>query len=81
MPLWVVRYRIALVTLDLCCIILATIVAYELRFAVTTHSAKSLSYLGIGGIIAVFRFGPLSHEMATQSLSLFMREVAPQFRH
>ena len=40
----------------------------------------ALDRLGIGGIIAVFRFGPLSHEMAVQSLSLFMREVAPQFR-
>jgi len=25
--------------------------------------------------------GPMPHEMATQNLSLFMREVAPQFRH
>ena len=41
----------------------------------------ALDRLGIGGIIAVFRMGPMPHEMATQNLSLFMREVAPQFRH
>jgi alkanesulfonate monooxygenase SsuD/methylene tetrahydromethanopterin reductase-like flavin-dependent oxidoreductase (luciferase family) len=45
------------------------------------EDVAALDRLGIGGIIAVFRFGPLSHETATQSLSLFMREVAPQFRH
>jgi alkanesulfonate monooxygenase SsuD/methylene tetrahydromethanopterin reductase-like flavin-dependent oxidoreductase (luciferase family) len=41
----------------------------------------ALDRLGIGGIIAVFRMGPMPHEMATENLSLFMREVAPQFRH
>jgi alkanesulfonate monooxygenase SsuD/methylene tetrahydromethanopterin reductase-like flavin-dependent oxidoreductase (luciferase family) len=39
----------------------------------------ALGRIGIGGIIAVFRMGPMSHEAATQNLSLFMREVAPQF--
>ena len=36
--------------------------------------------LGIGGVIASFRLGPLPHEAATGSLTLFMRQVAPQFR-
>ena len=36
--------------------------------------------LGIGGVIASFRLGPLPHEAATSSLTLFMRQVAPQFR-
>jgi len=52
-PLWAVRYRIALVTLDLCCIILATTVAYELRFGVTAQSPKAVSYLAVGGVIAI----------------------------
>ena len=51
-PLWVARYRIALVTLDLCCIILATIFGYELRFGLSGR-AGSASYLAIGGVIAV----------------------------
>ena len=40
----------------------------------------ALDRLGIGGVIAVFRMGPMPHELATQSLTLFMRDVAPQFR-
>jgi alkanesulfonate monooxygenase SsuD/methylene tetrahydromethanopterin reductase-like flavin-dependent oxidoreductase (luciferase family) len=36
--------------------------------------------LGIGGVIASFRLGPLPHETACSSLSLFMQQVAPQFR-
>jgi alkanesulfonate monooxygenase SsuD/methylene tetrahydromethanopterin reductase-like flavin-dependent oxidoreductase (luciferase family) len=36
--------------------------------------------LGIGGVIASFRLGPLPHEVAISSLTLFMRQVAPQFR-
>ena len=30
--------------------------------------------------IGTFRLGPMPHEVATESLSRFMREVAPQFR-
>ena len=36
--------------------------------------------LGIGGVIMQFRLGPMAHEDARRSLTLFMREVAPQFR-
>ncbi len=36
--------------------------------------------LGVGGVIATFRLGPLSHEAAVGSLRLFMTEVAPRFR-
>jgi len=36
--------------------------------------------LGVGGVIATFRLGPLPHEAAVDSLRLFMSEVAPQFR-
>ncbi len=40
----------------------------------------ALDRLGVGGIIGTFRLGPMSHETAAESLTLFMREVAPQFR-
>src|SRR5215472_15625713 len=36
--------------------------------------------LGVGGVIATFRLGPMPHEAAVDSLCLFMSEVAPQFR-
>jgi alkanesulfonate monooxygenase SsuD/methylene tetrahydromethanopterin reductase-like flavin-dependent oxidoreductase (luciferase family) len=36
--------------------------------------------LGVGGVIATFRLGPLPHEAAMNSLKLFMAQVAPQFR-
>jgi alkanesulfonate monooxygenase SsuD/methylene tetrahydromethanopterin reductase-like flavin-dependent oxidoreductase (luciferase family) len=35
--------------------------------------------LGVGGVIASFPLGPLSHEVAADSLRLFMRQVAPGF--
>lgn len=52
-PLWAVRYRIALVTLDLCCIIIATVVGYELRFGLGAVSDTATSYLSIGLFIAL----------------------------
>src|SRR5216683_3918751 len=39
-----------------------------------------LDRLGIGGVIASFRLGPMPHEVATDSLRLFMAEVVPLFR-
>jgi len=36
--------------------------------------------IGVGGVIMQFRLGPMAHEAAKRSLTLFMREVAPQFR-
>jgi alkanesulfonate monooxygenase SsuD/methylene tetrahydromethanopterin reductase-like flavin-dependent oxidoreductase (luciferase family) len=40
----------------------------------------ALDQLGVGGVIATFRLGPMPHEVAAASLSLFLREVAPLFR-
>src|SRR6266851_10481143 len=40
----------------------------------------ALDELGIGGVIASFRLGPMPHEVAATSLRLFMTEVAPRFR-
>jgi alkanesulfonate monooxygenase SsuD/methylene tetrahydromethanopterin reductase-like flavin-dependent oxidoreductase (luciferase family) len=39
-----------------------------------------IAELGIGGVIASFRLGPMAHEAAANSLRLFMDEVAPRFR-
>jgi alkanesulfonate monooxygenase SsuD/methylene tetrahydromethanopterin reductase-like flavin-dependent oxidoreductase (luciferase family) len=39
-----------------------------------------LDKLGIGGVIATFRLGPMPHEVAVNSLKLFMQRVAPRFR-
>ena len=44
------------------------------------EAIAEIAALGIGGVIATFRLGPLPHEAAAESLALFMREVAPEFR-
>jgi alkanesulfonate monooxygenase SsuD/methylene tetrahydromethanopterin reductase-like flavin-dependent oxidoreductase (luciferase family) len=44
------------------------------------EAIAEIATLGIGGVIATFRLGPLSHEATTSSLTLFMQQVAPQFR-
>jgi len=44
------------------------------------EAIAEIAALGIGGVIATFRLGPLPHEAAASSLSLFMRQVAPEFR-
>lgn len=45
-----------------------------------TEAIAELDRLGIGGVIATFRLGPMPHEVAVNSLRLFMRRVAPEFR-
>ncbi|TMJ54851.1 MAG: LLM class flavin-dependent oxidoreductase [Alphaproteobacteria bacterium] len=44
------------------------------------EAIAEVAALGIGGVIATFRLGPLPHEAATDSLTLFMHQVAPQFQ-
>jgi alkanesulfonate monooxygenase SsuD/methylene tetrahydromethanopterin reductase-like flavin-dependent oxidoreductase (luciferase family) len=43
-------------------------------------AVADIAALGVGGIIASFRLGPMPHETAAASLRLFMAEVAPRFR-
>jgi alkanesulfonate monooxygenase SsuD/methylene tetrahydromethanopterin reductase-like flavin-dependent oxidoreductase (luciferase family) len=45
-----------------------------------TEAITELDKLGIGGVIATFRLGPMPHEVAVNSLKLFMQRVAPLFR-
>lgn len=44
------------------------------------EDVAALDRLGVGGIIGTFRLGPMPHEVAAESLTLFMEQVAPQFR-
>ena len=44
------------------------------------EAIAELDKLGIGGVIATFRLGPMPHEVAVNSLKLFMQRVAPLFR-
>jgi alkanesulfonate monooxygenase SsuD/methylene tetrahydromethanopterin reductase-like flavin-dependent oxidoreductase (luciferase family) len=44
------------------------------------EAIAEIDKLGIGGVIATFRLGPMPHEVAVNSLTLFMRRVAPEFR-
>ena len=43
------------------------------------EAIAEVAALGIGGVIATFRLGPLPHEAAASSLTLFMHQVAPHF--
>ncbi len=49
--------------------------------ASVAEAMAGIETLEVGGVIASFRLGPMPHEVAAESLRLFMREVAPQFRH
>ncbi len=44
------------------------------------EAMADIDQLGIGGVIASFRLGPMPHETATNSLRLFMEQVAPEIR-
>jgi alkanesulfonate monooxygenase SsuD/methylene tetrahydromethanopterin reductase-like flavin-dependent oxidoreductase (luciferase family) len=44
------------------------------------EDVAGIDKLGIGGIIGTFRLGPMSYDVAAESLSLFFDKVAPQFR-
>jgi alkanesulfonate monooxygenase SsuD/methylene tetrahydromethanopterin reductase-like flavin-dependent oxidoreductase (luciferase family) len=48
--------------------------------ATVAEAFAEIEEIGVGGVIMQFRLGPMTHEDAARSLSLFMREVAPQFR-
>jgi alkanesulfonate monooxygenase SsuD/methylene tetrahydromethanopterin reductase-like flavin-dependent oxidoreductase (luciferase family) len=48
--------------------------------ATVAAAIAEIAELGIGGVLASFRIGPLPHQAAAESLGRFMREVAPQFR-
>jgi alkanesulfonate monooxygenase SsuD/methylene tetrahydromethanopterin reductase-like flavin-dependent oxidoreductase (luciferase family) len=48
--------------------------------ATVAEAFAEIEQIGVGGVIMQFRLGPMAHEDALRSLTLFMREVAPRFR-
>ncbi len=48
--------------------------------ATVAEAMAEIAKTGVGGVIATFRLGPLPHEAAAASLTLFMQQVAPEFR-
>ncbi|MBE7194200.1 MAG: hypothetical protein INR66_17175, partial [Gordonia polyisoprenivorans] len=49
---WLSHYRILLVTLDLCAIVAAAVISFELRFGLDSDTQTAVNYLGIGLAIA-----------------------------
>ncbi len=48
--------------------------------ATVAEQIAEIDRIGVGGLILVFRLGPMPAEVAEQSLRLFMQKVAPEFR-
>jgi alkanesulfonate monooxygenase SsuD/methylene tetrahydromethanopterin reductase-like flavin-dependent oxidoreductase (luciferase family) len=48
--------------------------------ATVCDAISEIDQIGVGGLILVFRIGPMPAEVAQHSIRLFMREVAPNFR-
>jgi len=47
--------------------------------ATVAEAIAKIDAIGVGGLILVFRLGPMPAELAEQSLRLFMAKVAPEF--
>ncbi len=45
-----------------------------------TEAIAEIDRIGVGGLILVFRIGPMPYEVAENSIRLFMSKVAPNFR-
>ena len=48
--------------------------------ATVCEAIAEIDRIGVGGLILVFRIGPMPAEVAESSIRLFMRKVAPEFR-
>ena len=48
--------------------------------ATVAEKVAKIDSLGVGGLIMSFRMGPMAHDVATNSLRLFMEKVAPEFQ-
>jgi alkanesulfonate monooxygenase SsuD/methylene tetrahydromethanopterin reductase-like flavin-dependent oxidoreductase (luciferase family) len=44
------------------------------------EAIAEIDQIGVGGLILVFRIGPMPYEVAERSIRLFMQKVAPEFR-
>ncbi len=45
-----------------------------------SEAIAEIDKIGVGGLILVFRLGPMPYEVAANSIRLFMSKVAPRFR-
>ncbi len=48
--------------------------------ATVAEELAKIDRIGVGGLLMVFRIGPMPYEVAENSIRLFMGKVAPQFR-
>ena len=48
--------------------------------ATVCEEIAKIDRIGVGGLILVFRLGPMPYEVAANSIRLFMSKVAPEFR-
>ena len=48
--------------------------------ATVAEALAEIDRIGVGGLILVFRIGPMPHEVAANSIRLFMQKVAPEFQ-
>jgi len=48
--------------------------------ATVSAAIAEIDKIGVGGLILVFRIGPMPYEVAAHSIRLFMQKVAPEFR-
>ena len=48
--------------------------------ATVCDALAEIDKIGVGGLILVFRLGPMPIEVAEHSIKLFMQKVAPQFQ-
>ena len=48
--------------------------------ATVAEAIAEIDAIGVGGLILVFRIGPMPIEVAEHSIRLFMKKVAPEFR-
>ena len=47
--------------------------------ATVAEEIAKIERIGVGGLLMVFRMGPMPFELAANSITLFMKKVAPQF--
>ena len=47
--------------------------------ATVTEAIAEIDRIGVGGLILVFRLGPMPYDVAASSIRLFMSKVAPEF--
>jgi alkanesulfonate monooxygenase SsuD/methylene tetrahydromethanopterin reductase-like flavin-dependent oxidoreductase (luciferase family) len=47
--------------------------------ATVVEAITEIDRIGVGGLLMVFRIGPMPAEVAQASIRLFMEKVAPEF--